>query len=58
LLHNANFDNIISNEVPDDTINKCREIYFNNQDINTDKFNLYDDGNKITVKRGKGYICE
>jgi len=58
LLHNANFDNIISNEVPDDTINKCREIYFNNQDINTDKFNLHDDGNKITIKRGKGYICE
>jgi hypothetical protein len=37
LLHNPDFDNIIKQQVPDDTINKCREIYFENQDINSEK---------------------
>lgn len=46
LLHGTKFNNIIEQEVPDDTINKCREIYFHNQDINSENFALEDDGKK------------
>jgi len=58
LLHGTKFNNIVSSSVPDDTINKCREVYFNNQDIDSEKFNIIDDGKKLKIKRGTGYICE
>ena len=58
LLHKTKFEDIIKETIPDDTINKCREVYFNNQDINNEKFTIVDDGKKLKIKRGKGYICE
>ena len=58
LLHGTKFNNIIEQEVPDDTINKCREIYFHNQDINSENFALEDDGKKIKIKKTRSYICE
>ena len=58
LLHNPDFDNIIKQQVPDDTINKCREIYFENQNINSEKFTIEDDGKRLKIKRTKNYVCE
>jgi hypothetical protein len=58
LLHNPDFNNIIKQSVPDDTINKCREIYFENQEINSEKFTIEDDGQKLKIKRTKNYVCE
>lgn len=59
LLNGAKFDDIVSVAVPDDTINKCREIYFHNQDINSEKFEIVEGkGGRLKIKRGSGYICE
>jgi hypothetical protein len=58
LLYGTKFDEIIKATIDDDTVNKCREVYFNNQNINNEKFTIIDDGKKLKIKRGKGYICE
>lgn len=58
LLHGTTFDKIISQKVPDDTINECREVYFNNQNITLENYAIEDDGKRIKIKRTPGYICE
>jgi hypothetical protein len=60
LLHGVNFDEIAKNKILDDTINKCRERYFYNQDIKTsvEEFNIINTGKGIKIKRGNGYICD
>jgi hypothetical protein len=58
LLHKTKFDDIIGKAVPDDTINKCREVYFENQNINDENFTIEDDGKKLKIKKTNGYICE
>ena len=58
LLHGTKFDKIISQKVPDDTINECREVYFNNQNITLENYAIEDDGKRIKIKKTAGYICE
>jgi hypothetical protein len=58
LLHGAKIDDILKKKIPDDTVNKCREIYFNNQDINSEEFKLDYDGKKTRIKKHAGYVCE
>ena len=58
LLHGTKFDKIISQKVPDDTINECREVYFNNQNITLENYAIEDDGRRIKIKKTAGYICE
>jgi hypothetical protein len=58
LLHGTKFDKIISQKVPDDTINECREVYFNNQNITLENYAIEDNGSRIKIKKTAGYICE
>ena len=37
LLNGTKFDDIVRERLPDEMVNTCREIYFHNQDIVTDK---------------------
>jgi len=46
LLNGTKFDEISTTQLPDDMVNRCREIYFNNQKIVDGKI------------KGNGYICE
>jgi len=59
LLNGDKFEDIIEKVIPDDNVNKCREIYFNNQNINNKSFPLISLGGKITIDQtNKNYICE
>jgi hypothetical protein len=58
LLHKTKFDEIIGKAVSDDTINKCREVYFENQNINDENFTIIDTGKGLKIKKTNGYICE
>jgi hypothetical protein len=58
LVNGIKFDDIIKQNIPDDTVNKCREIYFHNQDINSENFEIVETGKKLKIRKGKGYVCE
>jgi hypothetical protein len=54
LLHGTSFDKIISQAVPDDLVNTCREFNFNNQDItNQENFTIRESKSKggLVIKK-------